>query len=64
MGKSEGKRLRGRPRRTWEYNIKMALQEVGCEAMDWIDLATDRDRRRARVNAVIDSGFHKMRAIS
>jgi hypothetical protein len=38
VGKSEGNRTRGRPRRRWEDNIKMDLQEVGCESMDWVDL--------------------------
>jgi len=49
----------GRPGRRWEENIKMDLQEVGCGGMDWIDLAQDRDRWRALVNAVIPFGFHK-----
>jgi hypothetical protein len=53
VGKPEGKRPLGRPRRRWEDNIKMDLQEVGCEGMDWIDLAQDRDRWRALVNVVI-----------
>jgi hypothetical protein len=54
-----------RPRRKWEDNIKMDLQEVGCGDMDRIDLALDRDRWRAIVNAVMKhSGFHKMRGIS
>jgi hypothetical protein len=44
----------GRPGRRWEDNIKMDFQEVGCEGMDWIDLAQDRDRRRALVNAVMN----------
>ena len=43
----------GRPRRRWDDNIKMDLQEVGCEGMDWIQLAQDRNRRRALVNAVM-----------
>ena len=48
-----GKRLHGRPRRRWEVNFKMDLQEVGWGGgMDWIDLAQDRDRGRALVNAV------------
>jgi len=64
VGKSEGKRRRARPRRTWKDNIKIVLQEVGCEGMDWIDLSPDRDRWRALVNAVTDLGFHKMRVIS
>jgi hypothetical protein len=44
----------GRPRRTWEDNIKMDLQEVGCGGMDWNELAQDRDRWRALVNAVMN----------
>ena len=54
MRKPEGKRPFGRPRVRWEDNIKMDLQEVGCGDMDWIDLAHDRDRRRALVNAVMN----------
>jgi hypothetical protein len=41
--KTEAKRPLGRPRRRWEDNVKMDLQEVGCGIMDWIDLARDRD---------------------
>jgi len=52
VGKSEGKRPLGTPRLRWEDIIKMDLQEVGCECMDWIDVAQDRDRWRALVNAV------------
>jgi hypothetical protein len=52
--KPEGKRQIGRPRRRWEDNIKMDLQEIGCRGMDWIDLAEDRDRWRALVNAVMN----------
>ena len=51
--KPEGKRPLGRPRRKWEDNIKMDLQEGGCEGMDWIDVAQDRDRWWVLVNAVI-----------
>jgi hypothetical protein len=42
--KPEGKRPLGRPRRRWEDNIKMNLQEVGCGDINWIELAQDRDR--------------------
>ena len=54
VGKPEGKRPLGRPWLRWEDNIKMDLQEVGCGGMDWIDLAEDRDRWRALVNAVMN----------
>jgi len=54
VGKPEGKRPLGRPRRRWEDKIKMDLQEVGCGAMDWIELAQDRDRWRALVIAVMN----------
>ena len=52
--KTEGKRPLGRPRRRWEDNIKMDLQEVGCGGMDWIELAQDRDRWQTVVNAVMN----------
>ena len=54
VGKPEGMRQLGRTRRRWEDNIKMDLQEVGCRGMDWIELAQDRDRWRALVNAVMN----------
>jgi hypothetical protein len=44
VGRPEGRRPLGRPRRRWENNIKMDFQEVGCGGMDWIDMAQDRDR--------------------
>ena len=53
VGKPDGKRLLGRPRRRWE-DIKMDLQEVGCGGMDWIELAQDRNRWRAVVNAAMN----------
>jgi hypothetical protein len=54
VGKPEGKRTLGRPRRRWDDNIKTDLQEVGCGDMDWIELAQDRDRWRALVSAVMN----------
>jgi len=50
--KPDGRRPLGRPRRRWEDNIKMGLQEVGYGGMEWIELFQDRDRWRALVNAV------------
>jgi hypothetical protein len=54
LGKSEGKRPLGRPRSRWEDNIKMDVQEVECEGMDWIELTQDRDRWRVLVNEVMN----------
>ena len=54
VGKPEGKRPLGRPRHRWEDNIKMDLQEVGCGGVDWIEVAQDRDRWQALVNAVMN----------
>jgi hypothetical protein len=65
VGKPVGKRPLGRPRRRWENNIRMDLQEVGLGYEDWIGLAQDRDRWRALVSAVMNlPWFHKMRGIS
>jgi hypothetical protein len=54
VGKLEGTRPLGRPRRRWEDNIKMDLREVGWGGMDWINLAQDRDKWRALVSAVMN----------
>jgi len=54
VGKPEGKKPLGRPRRRWEDNIKMNLQKVGCKDMDWIELAQDMERWRALVNKVMN----------
>jgi hypothetical protein len=54
VGKSEGKRPPGRPRRRWVYNIRMDLGEVGWGDVDWIGLAQDRDRWRAPANSILN----------
>jgi len=54
VGRPGRKRPLGRPRRRWEDNIKMDLQRVGWGGVDWFDLAYDRDRWRALVNAVMN----------
>ena len=54
MGKPEGKRPLGRPRRRWEDYIEMDLKGVECMGMDWIELAQKRERWRALVNAVMN----------
>ena len=64
VGKPEGKRPLGRPRRRWKDNIKMHLQKVGGDCGDWMELAQDRDRWRALVSTVINIRVPKMRGIS
>ena len=54
VGKSEGRRPLGRPRRRWVDNIRMGLLEVGCGYVDWIGLAQDRDSWRTLVSAVMN----------
>jgi hypothetical protein len=54
VGKSEGKRPQGRPRRRWEDGIRIDLREIGLRSVDWIRLAQDRDRRRAVVSTVMN----------
>ena len=54
VGKPEGRRPLGRPRRRWVGNIRVDLQEVGCGYIDWIGLAQDRDRWRTFVSAAMD----------
>jgi hypothetical protein len=59
MGKSEGKRPLGRPRRRWQDGIRMDLSEMGWRGMDWIQLTYDRGRWRAFINTVM-----KMRVLA
>jgi hypothetical protein len=54
VGKPEGKRPQGKPKRRWMDNIKMDLREIEWDGMDWIDLAQDRDQWRALVNTVMN----------
>ena len=58
VGKPEGKRPLGKPRRRWEDNIKTDLQEVGCGGMHWIELSQDWDRWRALVSEVMKLRVH------
>jgi len=64
VGKPEGKRSLGRPRRRWEDNIKMDLQEVGGGCRDWMELAQDRDRWWALLSTVRNLRAPKMWRIS
>jgi hypothetical protein len=63
VGEPEGKRPLGRPRRRWEDNIKMDLEEVGGSCGDWMELAQDRGRWRALVSTVMNFRVPKMRGI-
>jgi len=54
VGKPEGRRPLGRPKRRWVDNIRVDVQEVGCGYMDWIGLAQDRDRWRTLVCALMN----------
>jgi hypothetical protein len=54
VGKPEGKRPLGRPRRRWVYNIKIDLREIGWGYMDWIDLAQDRDQWKTLMNRIMN----------
>jgi hypothetical protein len=54
VGKREGKRPLGRPRRKWESNIRMDLREIGWKGVGWIYVAQDRDQWRAVVNTVMN----------
>ena len=64
VGKPEGKRPLGRPRRRWEDYIKLDFQEVGGGCGDWMEMAPDRDRWRALVSRVRNLRVPKMRGIS
>ena len=64
VGRPEGKRPLGRPRRRWEDNIKMDLEEEGGGCGDWMELAQDRDRWRTLVSTVMNLRVPKMRGIS
>jgi len=64
VGKPGGKRPLGRPRRRWEDNIKMDLQEVGRGCGDWVELAQDRERWQALASTLMNLWVPKMRGIS
>jgi hypothetical protein len=55
VGKQEGKRPLGRPRRMWVCNNRIDLREIGWDGVDWIDLAQDTDQWRALVNTILDA---------
>jgi hypothetical protein len=60
VGKPEGRRPLGRPRRRWVDNIKLDLRKIGWDGIDWIDQAQDRDQWRTFVNTVMNPRVHKM----
>jgi len=64
VGKPEGKRILGKPRRRWKYDNNLDLQVVGCRFIGWCEQVQDRDRWQALVNAVMCFVLHKMRGIS
>ena len=64
VGKPEGKRPLGKPRRRWENNIKMDFREVGCDPGDWIALAEDRNQWLAYERAVMNLRFLKSQLVS
>jgi hypothetical protein len=59
VGRPEGKKPLGRPRRRWEDNIKMDLREIGIDGVNWIQLAQDRVQWCSCVDTVMTFGFHK-----
>jgi hypothetical protein len=63
VGRPEGKRPLGRPRRRWEDNIKLDLREIGIDGANWIQLARDRVQWRAFMNTVMNLRVHKERKI-
>jgi hypothetical protein len=64
VGRPEGRRPLGRPRRRWENNSAMNLEKIAFGYVNWINLAQDRDMWRDLVNTVMNLGFHKSRGIS
>jgi hypothetical protein len=63
LGRAEGKRPLGKPRRSWEDNIKLDLKEIGIDGATWIRLAQDRVQWRVFVSTVMNLRFHKERRI-
>ena len=63
VGRPEGKRPLGRPGRRWEDNIKMDLKEVGCDAMNWMDLAQHQDQWQTYIRVLMNLGFLKSQIV-